>query len=201
MASINNGVRVSEEKYPNWFEVSAHPSFEKYLVKYKAKPNLRFLQIGAYKGDASVWMLDNILTDQTSILFDIDTWQGSDESVHRTFDWNDVEYIYDQNILKYNNVIKLKALSRNFLDIPTNMKYDFIYIDGDHTAVGVFYDASMSWKFVKSGGIVAFDDYTWNHESSDTQKAPKIGIDLFLKTIDGQYEMLEKTNQVWIKKI
>ena len=187
-------------QYPNWFLMTGVYHFYKYLQEYKDKPDLKFLQIGSYTGDASKWLLDNILTNTGSTLTDVDTWGGSDEAVHKQFDWNDVEATYDNKLSKFNNVIKVKKTSQNFLETDNN-KYDFIYIDGDHTAKAVYSDAVLSWKLLKSGGILAFDDYTWQHESGDPEKAPGVAIDKFLKEYVGLFILLEQSNQVWIKKI
>lgn len=186
--------------YPNWFLMTAVYHFNNYLKEYVDKPNLKFLQIGAYTGDASKWILDNVLTDISSTLTDVDTWSGSDEEVHKTFDWNSVESTYDKKLSKFNNVIKQKISSKDFLENDNN-QYDFIYIDGDHTADAVYFDTIVSWKLLKSNGILAFDDYTWQHTSGDLQKAPGIAIDKFLKEYDGLFNLLEKSNQVWIRKI
>jgi hypothetical protein len=68
---------------PKWFNSVEH-NFRNTLLKLKGKEDLVFLQIGAYTGDASTWLLDNILTDPTSFLVDVDTWAGSDEKIHKT---------------------------------------------------------------------------------------------------------------------
>jgi len=189
------------DKYPNWFLMTGVDHFYKYLKEYKDQPNLKFLQIGTYTGDASKWLLDNVLTNQTSILIDVDTWQGSDESVHKQFNWNDVEQTYDKKVSKYNNIIKHKKLSKDFLTNNTDHLYDFIYIDGDHTANGVYSDAELSWNVLKNGGILAFDDYTWQHESGLLENCPGPGIDRFLNEKNNMFELLERSNQLWIKKI
>jgi hypothetical protein len=61
--------------YPNWFEMTAKHNFQTYLAEFKDKPNLKFLQLGVYTGDASVWLCNNILTVKGSVLIDVDTWQ------------------------------------------------------------------------------------------------------------------------------
>ncbi len=53
-------------EYPNWFAQTAQNNFDTYLAEYKGKPNLRFLQLGVFTGDATVWLCNNILTDDTS---------------------------------------------------------------------------------------------------------------------------------------
>lgn len=187
--------------YPNWFEKNAIHYFNLVLPKrFAGKPLIDFLQIGAYTGDASEWMLDNILTDPTSWLTDVDTWSGSEEEAHKQFDWNALENFYDERMSKYPNLCKVKSSSENFLVSAEKSHYDFIYIDGDHTANGAYMDAHLSWDKLKPYGIMAFDDYQWKHDSGEDYLAPKMGIDKFLSEHSGEYHLLIMDEQVWISK-
>ena len=148
-------------EYPNWFSTTANHYFQKHLLPL-AGTKLRALQIGAFTGDASVWLLENVLTHEESKLFDVDTWQGSDEEMHKDFYWVDVEKVYDEKVSPYGDkLVKNKMTSVDFLINNKPPKYDFIYIDGDHTTFGTFLDAMLSWVWLKTGGIMAFDDYQW----------------------------------------
>lgn len=188
-------------EYPNWFKLAAVDYFEFALKKrYAGKPLLDFLQIGAYKGDASVWMLDNILTDSTSWLSDVDTWSGSDEKIHKTMDWVSIEDIYDEQISNYPNVYKCKGYSEEFLKNAEKEHYDFIYVDGDHTADAVYSDAILSWDCLKQGGLMAFDDYMWSHDSGDKNLEPKKGIDKFIKQKKKDLKIMIMDEQVWVVK-
>jgi len=187
--------------YPNWFEKNAIDYFNLILPKrFAGKPLIDFLQIGAYTGDASEWMLTNIITDPTSWLTDVDTWFGSEEEAHKNFDWNELENFYDERMSSYTNLCKIKGNSKDFLKSAEDLHYDFIYIDGDHTADGVFSDANLSWRCLKPYGIMAFDDYRWSHESGNESLSPKPGIDKFLNKYKGKYHLLIMDEQVWISK-
>ena len=194
---------TSVAEYPNWFEVTAKQNFERFLPEFKDEEQLKFLQLGAFTGDASVWMATNILSDiHKHRLFDVDTWRGSDEPDHKSMDFNDV---YETYIAKVKPTHLVTAYRMTTVEFLTSDKcrfgnYDFIYIDADHTTVGVLLDAELSWPVLKRGGIMAFDDYTWQHESGDPRLAPQVGIDLFLHRHQGEYELLAKNTQVWIKK-
>lgn len=188
-------------EYPNWFEKNAIDYFNLILPKrFAGKPLIDFLQIGAYTGDASEWMLENILTDPSSWLTDVDTWSGSEEEAHKVFDWKALEDFYDARMSKYPNLCKIKSYSNKFLMSAEKSHYDFIYIDGDHTSEGAYSDANLSWDLLKPFGIMAFDDYQWNHESGEDYLAPKNGIDQFLKEHQGEYHLLIMDEQVWISK-
>ena len=190
----------SESNYPNWFRLYAEGYFRDLLQDFKGKPNLAFLQIGAFTGDASVWLANNILTDKSSILIDVDTWQGSDEEVHHKMDFSDVEKVYDHRTMTMENVIKVKMTSTEFLITSDDKEYyDFIYIDGDHTADAVFKDASLSWRALKPGGIMAFDDYQWEPQLP-MHLRPQPAIDLFLTLMKDHIDLIRTGPQIWIRK-
>lgn len=184
---------------PNWFSSVSH-NFKYVLSSLKGKEDLVFLQIGAYTGDASLWLINNVLTNETSFLIDVDTWSGSDEGIHKTFDWYEVEQAYLDKTLKYPNIHSYKMTSDEYFESIEQYEYDFVYIDGDHTARAVEQDANNAWYYLKSGGILAFDDYLWKHESNDPQLSPKPAIDSFLEKYKDDLEVIIKNYQVWVKK-
>jgi hypothetical protein len=189
--------------YPNWFAQTAQPNFEQFLLPKSGKHNLHYLQLGAFTGDASVWLCQNVLNDYTCLLTDVDTWQGSDEPDHETMDFDDVFNTYLNKVGDYESTVIVKRTTTvDFLtsEYAKEQIYDFIYVDADHTTVGVLLDAELSWPLLKSGGIMAFDDYTWGHESGDPRLAPMVGIDLFLHRHQLDYELLAKNTQVWVRK-
>jgi predicted O-methyltransferase YrrM len=187
--------------YPNWFEKGAIKYFDLMLPKrFANKPLIDILQIGTYTGDASEWLMENIITDKTSWLTDVDTWYGSEEEAHKELDWQEIEKYYDNRMSNYTNVCKVKGHSKEFLTNAPTDHYDFIYIDGDHTAAGVYSDATLAWKCLKQNGLMAFDDYRWTHDSGNIELSPKPGIDKFLKKNKDKYELLISDEQLWIFK-
>jgi predicted O-methyltransferase YrrM len=188
-------------EYPNWFGVTAQHNFEQFLTPLAGQDDLKFLQLGVFTGDASVWLAENILTGNRCWLIDVDTWEGSDEPDHEPMDFNDVYATYIIKTEIYKNILHFNSTTTWFLQsIRKDPDYDFIYVDADHTTVGVILDAELAWPQLKSGGIMAFDDYTWQHASGDPRLAPQVGIDLFLHRHQSDYELLAKNNQVWIRK-
>lgn len=185
--------------YPDWFSSTAKPNFEQFLLPLAGQENLKFLQIGAFTGDASLWMLQNVLTGGFNILIDVDTWEGSDEEAHKSLDFSDVHKVYMEKIKDYFHIVyPVTANSFNYLK-SLDMSFDFIYIDGDHTTVGVLLDAELSWPHLKSGGIMAFDDYEWG-ESLPLSQRPKPAILLFTERHAGEFDTLIVNQQYWIRK-
>jgi hypothetical protein len=186
--------------YPNWFEVTAQQNFEKHLLPLAGKDRLRFLQLGVFTGDASVWMCENVLTGDNCLLTDIDTWEGSKEDLHYSMDFKDVFNTYLKKTRPYKNIHHIQwSTTRYLMRDHSYPHFDFIYIDADHTTVGVIMDAELAWPNLKSGGIMAFDDYEWGSNLPMHLRA-KPGIDLFMLRHDGEYELLTKNQQVWIRK-
>ena len=186
--------------YPNWFVGSgADQRFNKYLSVYSGQ-EVHFLQVGAYTGDASLWLLENILTHPQASLTDVDTWEGSEESIHKTFDWMDVETVYDAKIAPWlpGRVNKIKTTSDGFFSNHSWL-YTFVYIDGDHTGFGVVKDGINGWNSLLPGGIIAFDDYLWE-PSSSAHDHPKEAVDFIVNTLGDRAEVLEVSGQVWLKK-
>jgi predicted O-methyltransferase YrrM len=187
--------------YPNWFAQTAENNFNTYLAEYKDKPDLRFLQLGVFTGDATVWLYKNILTDDTSVLIDVDTWKGSDEESHAEMDFSDVYEVYKEKV-KNLAVVSVVSNTLEFLIRQRNNftnSYDFIYIDADHTTVSTLMDAELSWCLLKSGGIMAFDDYTWGRNLPPA-KTPRPGILLFTDKHKAEIDTLVINDQYWIRK-
>ena len=164
--------------------------------------SIRCLQIGAYTGVASVWIYDNLLKESDSILVDVDTWEGSDEPAHHEMNWSTVENLYDiktKEGQEKRKIIKYKGTSDSFFKNNRQM-YDFIYVDGDHTAYGVIKDAISSYECLNVGGVIAFDDYQWS-AGLGPLKEPKMAIDAFSSIYRDRLQLVLKDYQCWYRKI
>jgi len=188
------------DNFPKWFydNATVH-DFENGLAELKGKKNLKFLQIGVFTGNASVWLLQNILTDPSSLLVDIDPWCGN--LPHESnYNWDDIQEAYKEQTAPYSKKLQThKTFSGDWLKANREVTYDFIYIDGDHLPESVALDADLSWDLLKYGGILAFDDYEWDHPDG-TDKNPKPAIDAWLEKHKKEIEIFRKGWQVWIKK-
>ena len=172
-----------------------------YLKKLKDKPNLRFLEIGSFEGISTVWLLENILTDDTSTITCIDTFEGS---VNHIFHFkNDIKNVFDifsYNISKFKNKVNIIKDKSQIALKQINKQYDFIYIDGDHKASSVLEDAILSFPLLKKAGIIIFDDYML-FEMKKNVDNPKPAIDAFLEIYAKNINVLYKNHQVIIEKI
>lgn len=184
---------------PEWFDGYASEAFTRHLTPLAHKPNLKFLQIGVFAGSASVWLCENVLTDPSSTLDDVDGWTGSEDINSVAF--TDVEAEYDRRMSGRPNVHKHKMPSDAFFaSTPPEPTYDFAYVDGDHRAYPVLKDAIGAYERVKVGGILAFDDYKWSLGQGPTHD-PCTGINAFYHVCHDRLEPLEADLQVWFRKI
>jgi hypothetical protein len=185
--------------WPDWF-TGQYPEtyFAKHLMQFAGKPNLRFLQIGAYTGDASIWLIENVLTDLTSQLIDVDTWAGSDEPAHEGLDWDAIYSYYRHRVSFFGNLLPQRFTSDEFFRINPP-PFDFVYIDGSHETHQVLRDAINADTYLNPGGIIAFDDYQW-YEEGNTRNVPGPAIDAFVRCMENTYDVIDTGQQVWLQK-
>lgn len=187
----------------DWFTRSIN-SWTNHLKVFKGKENVRFLEIGAFEGRATCWLLENILTADTARIVVIDTFEGSMESDAHLADTENLARRFWDNIEEYtkNKVYALIGESQFILrNLPMKEeRYDFIYVDGSHIAKDVLQDIVLAWPLLKQGGIFIMDDYNWTFYE-DHKLTPKAAIDTFLDLYSDEYKLLEKGLQVVVKKI
>jgi 16S rRNA G966 N2-methylase RsmD len=172
----------------NFYRQGADKYFVRHLSHLKDKPNLQFLEIGSYAGSSALGVIEDILTDKSSTITCVDIWY----SPFAEDKFNEVTEGYKEQ------VIKQVAWSAEWLKKNQKKQFDFIYIDGDHSAEAVKIDMELSWNILKPGGIMAIDDYNYPHPRGEKFNQ-KPAIDTFITSVSA--EVLEIDEQVWLKKI
>lgn len=177
----------------NFDNVFALWEFDKFLPRDRT---YKILQIGVFTGDATDWLLKN---RDVTFIHDVDIWHDV-EGVHREGHNAEVEAYYDSRLFDSNKVFKFKKTSNEFF-VAEGMKftYNFIYIDGDHSAIQTAIDGLNAFNVLEEGGILAFDDFLW-HSSQGSFYEPKIGIRSFLRVTSSRSRILHLGRQVWIIK-
>ena len=206
------------------------PVWENRLKEFKGKSDLTFLELGTAQGRATVWLLEEILTEENCKILTVDnkieqiaTCNGNSllnffyENIEK--DNLGEEYIDLKNQewwphrenaeIRYNVINNLKPYIDNnkcdfynentsnfFKSLATAIGlkpvFDFIYVDASHNPENVIFDAVNSFRYLKTGGVMIFDDYAWGD--------CKIGIDSFLNTHKSYYTDLIVDTQVTIRK-
>jgi len=165
--------------------------------------NINILEIGSYRGESSSFFLEEI---KNSSITCVDTWEGSDENKSRGENFIEIEKAFDEVGKKYKDrLIKKKETSQQFFnffneDKLGNEVYDLIYVDGSHYADDVYFDAINSFRVLKKGGIIIFDDYLWFYYKN-LHKNPISAINLFYKTRKNELEILYVYEQIIFRKL
>lgn len=189
--------------YPNWFiRGSANIYFERNLKPYAGQP-IKCLQLGAYTGDATEWMFNNLLAHPNSSLIDVDTWGGSDEPEHKSLDWKSVEDRYlerHQDKIESGKLTKFKGTTDEFFGSDIGKQaFHFIYVDADHKASSVLKDGLNSVYRLAPGGILAFDDYLWT-QGRGLHLDPKPAVDAIRTCYQDMFDVIDIGVQVWLRK-
>jgi predicted O-methyltransferase YrrM len=185
-------------RHPDWF--SQHiPVWEDMLAPLVGKPRLQFLEVGSFEGRSAVWMLQNVLTDRTSSLVCVDTFGGGYDLA--SLDLTDLQETFSTNVAPWKKQVRLITGQSGVVLRLLDMVFDFVYVDGSHIAEEAIEDAVLAWRLLRSGGIMAFDDYLWNGPP-DPRLCPRTAIDAFLATRrPGSFEVLHKDVQLFMRKV
>ena len=173
--------------------------FDEILSEFKGRPCM-FLEIGSFEGMSTIWMLENILTEEKSQIFCIDAWA----------EWTGDAFVrFISNINKTglkDKVHIVKGDSSEELRIFPKEYFDFIYVDGNHDEKAVIKDAINSFRILKKGGIMALDDYLLGIRYPNTPGSKamnglaKKAIDYFVDVFEDELEVIHKDYQLWIRK-
>lgn len=190
-----NGSQRPYEFSVDWFTHNI-PVWERATEEFRGKPNVHYLEIGAYEGRSVVYMLENVLTDPSAKVTAIDVFDGPYKDK------------YAANIERTGAADKVTTIS-NFSQLalrqlPLN-SFDIIYIDGSHAKADVLEDAVLSWRLLKAGGVMIFDDYQWaGFFAPGTSDAPtdfpKIAIDAFTHCFADHLEVIHNSFQIIVRK-
>ena len=175
----------------DWFSHNI-PNFERCMATI-GNQRENFLEIGSYEGRSTCWLLQNGL-DKSGIIACIDPYPNMSD-VEQRF-WENIKEVIgptqsvhafkEPSYQALGEMIKFKE--------PYSYTFDFIYVDGVHSAEGALTDACMAWGLLRSGGVMLFDDYQYPHEPT------KVGIDAFLAAFDGKYDIIVNNYQLAVQK-
>lgn len=164
--------------------------FEQFLGDLKGRP-CRLLEIGSYEGRSAIWLTENIAIHPASCIETIDVF----ESPRLRYNLEAAGHPEKLMFYRGTSAVVLRTLP---LD-----SYDFAYIDGCHSRVNVLEDAVLTFRLLKPGGVMAFDDYLKADKDildPNQEGRPKEAIDAFLTIYSENIELLHRGYQVWVRK-
>ncbi|MEM9213624.1 MAG: tetratricopeptide repeat protein [Cyanobacteria bacterium P01_F01_bin.150] len=164
------------------------PLWQKHLQPLIKQEGGAALVIGSQQGIIPCWLLDKVLTHMSDELFCVD------QAFSKAF---------DQNINQTSGLEKIVCLEGQPLsllpELPSDC-FDLIVVQerrrkADYTQQ----EMDLCWPLLKTGGVVIVQEYSWEHPGGP-QHSPKAGVDSFLKTIKGQFDILSQEHQLIFKK-
>lgn len=196
---VTDGTEPKYEFTSDWF--TRHKKLWDSLFE-QVQPK-RILEIGAFEGKATTYMIEKCGQWHPTEIFCVDMWsdnlQHSDiqkeamEDVYPRFKKNtqlaQKNTQYDVTVLEFvaDSVLGMSQIaSQNIRD------FDLIYIDGSHIASTVFFDAAMAFQLCRVGGAIIFDDY--REDKYLPYIYPKIAIDAWYKVHENKVKHVEFFN-------
>ncbi|HWR00892.1 MAG TPA: class I SAM-dependent methyltransferase [Chlorobaculum sp.] len=154
------------------------------------------LEIGSYEGASTCYLINSLAPTNDIEIHCIDTWEGGVElktDGTAEADMHDVEkrFLHNTKISTDRCVDRVDLqIHKGYSDIELSKLlvggkqnyFDFIYVDGSHQAPDVLCDSTLSFRLLRKGGIMVFDDYLWSENLAygiDPIRCPKPAIDAF----------------------
>ncbi|EKQ68910.1 glycosyl transferase [Leptolyngbyaceae cyanobacterium JSC-12] len=189
----------------DWFSINI-PVWRQHLACFINIPDLKVLEIGSWEGRSTCWLLDNILTHPSARITCVDTFEGSveHEVMCEAGAVKTIEQRFDANIAKTGSSEKVRKMigsSQTVLRSLIPNSYNLAYIDGSHVACDVLEDALLTWRLVKVGGVIIFDDYGFQFPEGIAEDPPKIAVDAFMTVFGKKVRLLHQGYQVLVEKI
>jgi predicted O-methyltransferase YrrM len=176
----------------NWFSFLDRSTYE-------TKP-ITYLEIGTFYGANLFSVAESYGSHKESQLHCIDPWidyqeypeyKNEQDTIYKTFQKNLEAFPEKQKVVVH------RGFSHEKIPSFEDEMFDIIYIDGNHEPEYVLEDAVLSFRKLKIGGYMIFDDYGWGGPDL-TQK----GIDAFLSGYSKRIENKgEAQSQVFVKRI
>lgn len=162
----------------------------------------RILEIGAFEGLSTIFLIDKCTTYGNTEIYTVDTWEGGVE--HANLDFNIIEDRFDNNVqlaaktMAKNPVSVSKAKGTSLVELSKMVavgipKFDLVYVDGSHLAPDVLVDAVLSFNLLRVGGLMIFDDY--HSPNPMTPEFPMLGIESFLATYKDKVQKITFVDQ------
>jgi cephalosporin hydroxylase len=131
------------------------------FISEDSKSKISFIEVGTGSGDFAAEIVESLIIDKAIIL---DTFDGY-EDVHDRHAAHEQESFVRERFSPYPNIRIIKGDSKNTLpEICSSEtdKYDFIYLDADHSMEQVSSDLDSATKLIKETGIIGIDDFCFH---------------------------------------
>lgn len=152
------------------------------------------LEIGCFEGMTSRYICDNLLNPGGRMIA-VDPLTDEYLPGHEDNGMFVGQYErFMRNTRTYPIELKRKKSSEVYEELR-DYRFDFIYVDGDHTEEAVYKDAVLALNVCKKDGHILFDDYNGYRDET------KRGIDRFLVQHPGMFQVVHSGYQLMIRKL
>jgi len=175
----------------NWFSFIDVESYMDHPINY--------LEIGAHYGANVISVANTYASHPYSRLYAIDPWEDYDEYDEYVGKQKNIYDTYISNLERAgvkDKINTIRGYSHKETQTFPDAFFDIIYVDGNHDKDYVMEDAVNSFRKLKKGGFIIFDDYGWCDREDF-----KIGLDSFLVAYEDRTEVLGVLNsQKFVRK-
>lgn len=153
---------------------------------------IKYLEIGTFLGGNAISMA--LLNHQAEIHC-IDPWVDSAEYTEYKNQQKNNYQTFLKNVVNSHRSEQFyvhRGTSAQEVPMLPDASFDVIYVDGNHEPKNIVEDAVLSWRKLKPGGILIFDDYEWQ----DVSKGIHAFIELYRPKV-----LACRNYQVFVEKL
>ncbi len=161
------------------------PIWQQHLQPLLNAEALHIVEVGSHQGMSACWLLDNILIHPGDQLTCIELKFDSKlrENLAKTGFESKVTLLEGE---VHQHLSSFNANSIDLVNLQDKRKQP------DYAEKS----ATLAWQLLKMGGILVFNDYGWTNPAYPEIK-PKLGIDRFLESIKGEWELVHQVPQAF----
>lgn len=196
----------------DWFS-GYLPIWKELLAQIKPS---KFLEIGCFEGRSTCFLIETAGGVRDLELHCVDTWEGGAEHQNLNLDMPAVEQRFRKNTSraaasvnhKVNLSVHKKRSDLALVELIASghaSSFDLIYVDGSHQAPDVLMDAVLSFRLLRRGGLLIFDDYLLSMDPPGEQdffNMAKPAIDSFVNIYQRKLRVLSaQLYQLYVQKM
>jgi predicted O-methyltransferase YrrM len=155
---------ITHKEITGWFDVASEHVYRTAIDRFE--DGAHFVEIGAYMGQSSCFMAQEMKRQNKKIRFDvIDHFLGSEEH-QRTLQGKNLYHIFLENMKNAGVLHDMHVFALDSLyaaSLYNDESLDFVFIDASHDYESVKKDIFAWLPKVKKGGVLSGDDYLQKH--------------------------------------
>lgn len=160
---------------PSWFWTDVIPV---------TTDKLNYLEIGSCSGASVVSFAQTYGGHPNTKLYCIDPWSDYDDYDEYKGRLDGIYNEFLTNINTFNlqdKVVACRGYSHEEIPKFDDLFFDIIFVDGNHNPEYALEDAVLSFRKLKVGGYMVFDDYNWEADGKRGPNGTTLGIEGFMQ--------------------